>query len=394
MSSVRVKFSMTVVGSSADNKTNVWSLRTMQLLDDDDDSVYEFPSQYWELSHHDKLFSLPAAITACKRMPKRHTKRFFRITLPEFVAQIYVDNESNPIFHGDPLDVFEDNSFDDSESTRAVSVAVKEAVQAAASAVSGVPVRSIASIVKDMVISKFNSKSQNANTWILIFERECVRLGVEQDRYWEVIRLFLEGAAESWFSSIRNTTPNTSWEFWRASFIKNFTKKGWNTASAAFSFRYIGGSYIDYVHTKINMLTSYNPNMHFLDQMSLIVLGLPSNLQEKINPNDVSTVDDLVSMIIQFEKPFVRKSTEKSSAPQANFFSSSSAFSSLRPRSSCSYCKSKGFERFHKEIDCFTKFKDQRDKVNATRPQQNIKSIHNFDVASLQEAIDAESKNE
>lgn len=404
MSSVRVRFMMTVVGSNTDNKTNVWALRTMQFLDIDDDTIYEFPPQYTDLAHHDKLFALPAAITACKRMPNRHSKRHFRVTLPDAVARIYVDEDGNPIFHGDPLDIFADisetaSSMDTAaSSSRSITAAVKEAVLAATSAaVSDAPRRSISSITKDAVMSKFNPKQHNASSWITIFERECVRLKIGEERYWEVIRLFLEGAAESWFSSVRHTTPNTSWEFWRASFLKNFSKTSWNTAAAAFNYHYIAGSYTDYVHTKISMLTSYNPNMHVLDLMSHVVLGLPINLQDRINPNEVSKVDDLVSTIIQFEKPFVRKtSDQKSYASSPSLSSASSAFSSLRPRTPCPYCKSKGFERYHKEADCFTKFKDQRDKANSSRSSNNIKSaaIHSFDMSSLQEAISSESKNE
>jgi len=53
----------------------------MQFLDDDDDNIYAFPKEYSAIAHHDKLFALPAAITATKNMPKRHTQCTFRITL-------------------------------------------------------------------------------------------------------------------------------------------------------------------------------------------------------------------------------------------------------------------------------------------------------------------------
>lgn len=134
--------------------------------------------------------------------------------------------------------------------------------------------------------------------------------------------------------------------------------------------------------------------------MSHVVLGLPVHLQEKINPNDVPTIDDLVSTIIQFDKPFVQKLSESKSsahlpASASSVPFSSSAFSSLRSRAPCPYCRSKGFERFHKESDCFTKFKDQRNKINVFRSTHNVKppAIHNLDLSSLEEAIISESKN-
>ena len=319
------------------------------------------------------------------------------------MKKIYCDSEGNPVFHGDPLDMY-DGSLDNfpspyqpSSSSRMLSEVVKEAISAAASAASPtVPApRSISSIVKDAVISKFDPKKSNASAWIAILERECVRLNVEEERYWEVMRLFIGGAAENWFLSIVTKSPNTSWAFWRASFLKNFTKTGWNVAATAFQYRYINGSFIDYVHVKINLLSSYNPKIDSLDIMSHVVLGLPTAIQDKINPNDVSTVDDLVSIIIQFEKPIIRsvgdpKTLSATKPPVSN----PNAFSSLRPRSVCAYCKSKGFERFHRESDCFSKFKDGRDKSSFPRSHAAKDSaINTFDLSALEEEINAESKN-
>jgi hypothetical protein len=332
-------------------------------------------------------------------MPKRHSTRSFRVTMPPPVASLYVDNDGNPVFLGNPLDVYDESDVAVSfvAPTTGITAVVKEAVLAAIAATTpnpGVSPRSLSSIVKDAVIPKFDPKKYNAVSWINIFERECVRLKIEEDRRWEAIRLFLEsGAAENWFTALQNITPNTTWEFWKNSFLKNFSKSGWNVAASAINYRYMAGSFTEYVHAKINLLTSYNPKMHYLDTMSLVVLGLPPNIQEKINPKDVSSVDDLVSIILQFEKPPSRKISDTKSSNS----SSSSAFSSLRPRSSCSYCKSKGFERFHREADCFTKFKDQRDQANASRLNSNFKSknpaVHNLDAPTLQDVAATESKN-
>jgi len=61
------------------------------------------------------------------------------------------------------------------------------------------------------------------------------------------------------------------------------------------------------------------PKMDSLDIMSHVVLGLPGSIQDRLNPSDVSTVDDLVSVIIQFKKPFVRISNDlKSSSSSSN----------------------------------------------------------------------------
>jgi hypothetical protein len=143
--------------------------------------------------------------------------------------------------------------------------------------------------------------------------------------------------------------------------------------------------------------------MHLLDVMNHVVLGLPQNVQDRINPTEVKDLNTLVSTIIQLEKPFVRKSNFNSNNSSSGNSSSNNfsapAYSSLRRRTLCGYCKSKGFERFHPEADCFTKFKDQRDKTNVSRSNNNnnsnVKStsVHTFDMSSLEEAINKEVKN-
>jgi len=175
MPSIRVQFSMSVVASHTDSKSNAWALNTSQFLDDDDDIIYAFPEQFRAVHHHDKLFALPAAITACKNMPKRHAQCSFRVTLPEDVAMIYSNSDGNPIFHSDPLDVFADISrtalstdTDAASSSHSITAAVKEAVLAAtattASAVLETLPRSISSITKDAVIAKFNPKQHNCQS--------------------------------------------------------------------------------------------------------------------------------------------------------------------------------------------------------------------------------------
>lgn len=135
MSSVRIRFSMVVIGAATDNKTKVWALHSMQLLNDDDDESHAIPTKFSDLSHHDKLFTFPPAKTALKKMPKRHASRSFCISLPPDVTLIYVDTNGNPVFHGDPLDIFNDGVHEEesvkSSSSGTILAAVCDAVLAA-----------------------------------------------------------------------------------------------------------------------------------------------------------------------------------------------------------------------------------------------------------------------
>lgn len=54
--------------------------------------------------------------------------------------------------------------------------------------------KSLRKLLKDSVLENFGLKPNNANMWIEIFESECRRLEIQEDRSWEAIRLFLENS--------------------------------------------------------------------------------------------------------------------------------------------------------------------------------------------------------
>jgi len=243
--------------------------------------------------------------------------------------------------------------------------------------------------MKDAVIPMFGSKSLHAESWLTMLESECRRLLVPEDRYWEVIRLFVEKSAEEWYNTTRLTTTSTSWKFWRNSFLDSFGQKGWSNARSAFSYRYISGSLSNYVQTKMNVLVSFNPKMDEFTLMAQIVCGLPIQFQERVDMTDTPTIGKLISKINSFNSFAYRNIV----APSSKSFSTD--FSSLK-RSPCAYCKKKGFERFHFEKDCLTKARDNQYKsnFNVMNKQGEEEAIHNFEINDLANEIIKESKNE
>lgn len=389
---------MVVAASPTDSRTNIWKLRFIELIDEDYVSdIYEFPDDCSEISLHPELMALPSAVLACKRRPTRHSTRSFQVLMPPEVARIYINEDGNIQFRDEPLDVYNPPlSIPDPAHLPSVP-----------------PPRSLSSLTKDAVITKFNAKLHNANSWLEIFESECRRLEVPVQRYWEVLRLFLEGPAELWYQTLRNNNHTlTDWSYFRNSFLRNFALRSWDTPFAAYSYRYISGSFVDYVHSKLHLLSSWNPNMHQADVIAHVMWGLPAHVQEKICPTDVDDVDELVAKVSNFEKRQARKSVPNSSSnnnsnnsnarfstlhsSNSSSSSSPSAFNSLRRY--CGYCKTKGFERYHKETECFTKFLDgQRNKssnANNVKPPAKAPALYSFDTSSLEDAINNIQKNE
>lgn len=170
--SARVKFMIRAEPSPTDSRTTAPHLIWMQPLDDDDQELqFAFASDHKALRHHERLFTLPAVMAARRDLEPRWAKRIFKVSLPADIAALYIDNSGNPTFLNTMLNVF--NESDLIQPPRASTLA-------AASATETQPApRSLSSIVKDAVITKFNSKSAtNANAWLDIFESECQHLQI------------------------------------------------------------------------------------------------------------------------------------------------------------------------------------------------------------------------
>ena len=199
--------------------------------------------------------------------------------------------------------------------------------------------------------------------------------------------MFLEESAEKWYTTTRLSSNSTAWDFWRSSFIENFGQHGLSVARTAFTYRFISGSSpSDYVQNKLNLLVSFNPHMHESDKMAHLALGLPPHLQDRINYSENTTLGKLIAAINALDRPSIRSVSSSTS--------STNAFSSLRPKTPCPYCKKKGFERYHYEKDCFNKFRENQRKNFPTKTDNVTKAIHNLDIEELQDEVNTAQKNE
>lgn len=385
----KVRFTLRAEPSPADltKKTTVPRMYSLQFLDEE--TVYVFSEEHKDLSHHERLMALPTAIMAKRELAPRWAKRSFKITLPDDIAALYIDSDGNPVFLGKMLDELDLSAY---STTSSGSTNLQPFTPNTTEAKFNPAPRSLSSIVKDAVIPKFGSKvsSSNAEAWLQIFEGECARLDIDQTRYWEVIRLFLEESAEKWYLTTRLSSNSTAWEFWRSSFVDNFGQQGIAVARTAFSYKFIGGPMNNYVQNKLNLLASFNPRMHELDKMAHLILGLPNRLQERVNLAECNSLSKLLSTLNAFDCPSrtILPNTLNASP------SSTSAFSSLKPRTPCPYCKKKGFERMHFEKDCLVKARDLRQLKPNVNIQKETKAIHSFDLTDLENEISNIQKNE
>ncbi|BET03189.1 Hypothetical protein NTJ_16007 [Nesidiocoris tenuis] len=381
---VKVKFTFCAEPSLANAATTVTHVISIQRLDES--SVYIFPPELRSLHLHEKLMLLPVARAAKKDLAPRWTRRSFKCILDDDLAKLYFDEFENPIFNGILLN---ERGQEDSQPHHSPT---------AACVTSPAPLKSLASIVKDAVVPKFGSKTylSNAGAWLDIFESECQRLLIDENRYWEAVRLFLEESAEKWYNTTRLSSSSTAWNFWRQSFLENFGTHSLGAARSAFYFKYTSGSLSDYAQHKLYLLASYNPKMHELDRITQLALGLPRHLQDRINLAETTTLGKMLSTINSLDSIRPPQSSSTSALNPAK----PALSSSQRSQYPCPYCKRKGYERYHFEKDCLTKVRDARYTNNSANPgnkspnYSNVnKAIHSFDLEDLQQEIDAVQKN-
>jgi len=312
---------------------------------------------------------------------------------------MYVDEDDNPIFRETLLLQWVPKS-SSSSSFSTVESKQQDTAQ-------GDPkVRSLASIAKDMIVEKFRTRRTNATSWIDVFKSECIRVELELEKRWQIIRLFLEGVALDWYDASRQTLDHNNWDIWRNSFLDSFSDKGWSAARSAFSYKYISGSLGEYALKKQSLLINLHRNIDDTMKIYHIVTGLPISIQIKLDRSEISSTNELLHKLNALDlpvHPFSAPGTLllNTSQPTVQFLSS--AFNSLRPCNYCPYCLKKGRELLHSEVNCRNKAYDLANinKITNRSTSSNTivknkpekPTVNNIELEGFLNEIKEESKN-
>lgn len=373
---IRAKFFI-LAEASADGKTNVIHIKTIQLYGDT--AVYEFPASRQLCKEHPKLIENTVIKNGIKSIAKRGQYRNLTITLTTDLKAIYLDEENNVCFDGEYLNE------------------IKPFLATAQLRLPDVPApspRSLASLVKDMVLDKFTGRNQNAQSWITIFSHECVRVKIENAQKIDALRLFLEGVPTEWYATTKKLILTENWDEWETSFLDSFSEKGWTAAVHAYTFRYMGGSLAEYAIKKHNVLVDADPDLTELSRVTHIVVGLPPHIREKLSRNETTTYGKLMIELNQLESSVSRYKNAKPNSGQTN---KTEGTEKRKPCSICEKLNKPG--RFHPEKDCY--FKNQSlncSKTFGASPSspsllnKNIKIANNTELeTTFNEQIDTKN---
>lgn len=387
--------------SPTDTRTTVIRVKTVRF--GADGPSYAFPPSLQGTELHPELMATSAGRLVRKALDARGKYRTVTISVPTDTFFLYADEDRNPVFKEVLLEEWLPPrspiyTSDGSTSGAPESVAPLPRIEPPKP-------RSLSSISKDMVLEKFGVKRKNASSWIDIFESECARMDLCEGRYWEALRLFLEGRALDWFDSCRQTLNKEDWQSWRTSFLHAFADKGWSAVRFALTYRFTSGSLADYAIAKQNMLINVHKLIDEDWKIFQIIVGLPISVQEKLDRAEITSVSTLLRKLNALDRPTSTRSLP-SKSPSAD---SNSAFASLRSRL-CAYCLRKGHERTHSESNCRTKewditngrfhasaskdFKDTPRRAPDTVPKYEKPAVHNMDLIDFLHEVDEKSKNE
>lgn len=365
----RVRIRITAGASPSDQKTTLHLVRTIQA--EDSPEIYAFPQDQQPLQKFHKVLSNNSIIkSAVAAITLRGQTRNPVITLNDELKKLYTDEEGNFSFEGKLLEELPASTKDEPKNqTSTVSTAANE--------------KPLHSVTKDVVLDKFKGRNANATSWINLLEAECSRLGISENRYSEVLRLFIDGAASEWFNATRPNIPMVSWSSWKAAFIETFGNKGWSDVTYAYTYQYKGGPMLEYATKKLNLLVDADPDLPEICKVNHILVGLPHFVQNKLDRDEVRSVNKLISKISQLDIPKSSPSKPSSSSKQGTGTSKPSP-SEYKP---CSWCEKIGHPgRYHPESQCRTKQRLTSSNSNSSSnayEKKNIRVVNNTELEDL-----------
>lgn len=366
---VAFRFYVTVE-EGTDKKTNVHKIKWIQPVDSK--QIYELPAELQSPTAHKEIYTLPKLKSILSSMKTRGSYRIFTLSLPPDVASIYMDEEGDVKYKDFYLQPKEAKR----EDTTTANKESKE--QLTTQSRTDIPntKKNLNKIREDFVLENFDGKNFPIVNWLHMFEKECDRCQITLDENKILIlRLFLEGTAKDWYASrVMSLGLDESFNRWRKCMLESFRETGWRKHREAYTFRYIGGSLVDYAMRKENLLVHLRKDFPIDILIDLIITDLPVYVQDRIDRTEVTSIEDMLRELRKLEGLVQRKKTYNYSNI-SNDETSNQRGARTNEKKPCPYCELKGFPgRFHPETICRQK---QRD---AYKDQKNIKTVNNIAI--------------
>nr|XP_033199512.1 uncharacterized protein LOC117161869 [Bombus vancouverensis nearcticus] len=220
--------------------------------------------------------------------------------------------------------------------------------------------------------------TQKVTDWISEYEEECRKYKIKSDEEKvKGLKKYLEKTAAKWYQTNLLKAEGYNWEDWKDAFLKTFNNKGWYAIRYAYNCKYASGSFIEYALEKERLMLEVKRKMAEDVRIHLIVIGLPIDIQDKIEREIVQSTNDLMGILGQYEDQRKRKETQEK---KVNLDKNANPPSKKRP---CTVCEALNFPgRFHPVELCRNRSR------NAQKKPKQVNSLELFKILKYMLCVD------
>ncbi len=354
-----------------------------------------FPEEFQNCNIHKNLAELVPFKSAVASIKARGQYRTVNMILSAEIERLYRDEAGNFVFN---------NHFLAEASQQLQQPGIPELISSLQKSFGEKKEESVKEILKHFLIEKFSTKNKNVLAWLAAFEKEAARFSLSGTRLIEVFKSCLDPSLNDWFLvTQRKIGLNASWATWKDDLVSTFGEVSWKPIRYAYTFKYLNGSYVEFVVKKERLLLELDQAMPEVILLNLIVLRLPLNIQNTLNRNSVTDVKLLISKLKKYDfeavstnfgkkfgesegKGLKKPSPTGNLQSKQNFTRPNEKISFNQGKKPCSFCeKSGGTGRFHLESDCWFKNKS---------PVNKLKSVNNVEIETELNSVSELQKNE
>ncbi|KAI4476486.1 hypothetical protein M0804_013557 [Polistes exclamans] len=166
---------------------------------------------------------------AKEALKKRHDELKIWITLTEELKKIYSDEEGDSRFRGDYLvKVIQEQTEKHSHLEKILEKLVENSERKEEEI-------NLKRIIDKFILEKFNFKTSNVKQWLDLFEKECEKFNIENNKTKiELFRMVIDETCQDWYNStILKGGCENDWSGLKQELVGMFANKGWGTRTYA-----------------------------------------------------------------------------------------------------------------------------------------------------------------
>lgn len=362
-----------------DGKSNIICITSIAT---EDNKTFLIPEEYQAAGNHKEIIRTNTYDMIKKSLKKRYQFRKVWLELTDDLAKIYMDQMGNMKFEEEFLEEVTEEL--GTAKTQEESSTLNKLLEKLIENTQTAKQENLQKISQQFIIEKFTSKNTNANQWMEIFEKECLRFDITRDeKKIEILRLFMDKSTTDWYSSmIIKLSLNSEWSVWKQKFCETFANKGWSPVIYALLFKYKEGSLLDYAIRKEKLLLDMRNSIDAGTLIDLIAAGLPQVIVNKIDREALKDTTDLHNEISKYEHIVNKK---KVFTKRSDTINTRKDNEEHKP---CKNCEKLGkTNRYHPEEKCWYKQKKHDQGQNIS-----IKHVNNSKIEA--ELNNTDQKND